>query len=147
MMLLPLLAQTMMVMPAAADEVAVPATAWSCNLTDAGGSVLQVSGRIPELPKGRDPNEGVRMELRVAGADEVGFVTGELGSEWTRDFQVTRRQGDATYVFNLRLRRDSEGVAWLTRYDRSLGALRQPYRYVSAGLCTADFDAKIASPK
>ena len=64
-----------------------------------------------------------------------------------RDYQLIRSEGEATLVLNLRLRKDSEGVAWLTHYDPSLGTLRQPYRYVSAGLCTADFAPPAGNPQ
>ncbi|MET0252047.1 MAG: hypothetical protein ABW203_07700 [Novosphingobium sp.] len=134
-----LLAQATMLAPAGPVEAAVPATAWSCRLTDAQGATTEVSGKIPELPKGRDPNRSIFARQSVAGVESVHGITGEVGGEWMRDYQLTHSEGEATLVLNLRLRRDSEGVAWLTRYDPSLGAKRQPYRYVSAGLCTADF--------
>ena len=131
-----LIAQATMLAPAAPVEAAVPATAWACRLTDAQGVTSELSGLIPELPKGRDPNRSVFAKQAVGG---VHAITGEGGGEWMRDYQLTRTEGEATLVLNLRLRKDSEGVAWLTRYDPSLGKLLQPYRYVSAGLCTADF--------
>ena len=134
-----LLAQA--IAPAGPATAAVPATAWSCRLSDAAGATTELSGLIPELPRGRDPNRSVFARQGVGG---VHAITGE-GGEWMRDYQLTRSEGEATLVVNLRLRKDSEGVAWLTRYDPSLGKLRQPYRYVSAGLCTADFAPKIAS--
>ena len=131
-----ILAQATMIAPAGPAEPAVPATTWSCRLTDATGATTELSGLIPELPRGRDPNRSVFAKQAVGG---VHAITGELGGEWLRDYQLTRSEGEATLVLNLRLRKDSEGVAWLTRYDPSLGELQQPYRYVSAGLCTADF--------
>ena len=137
-----LLAQATMLAPAGSATAAVPATTWSCRLTDATGATSELSGLIPELPRGRDPNRSVFAKQAVGG---VHAITGELGGEWLRDYQLTRTEGEATLVLNLRLRKDSEGVAWLTRYDPSLGKLRQPYRYVSAGLCTADFDPPAGS--
>ena len=137
-----ILAQATMLAPAGPVESAVPATVWSCRLTDSQGATSELSGLIPELPRGRDANRSVFAKQAVGG---VHAITGELGGEWLRDYQLTRTDGEATLVLNLRLRRDSEGVAWLTRYDPSLGKLRQPYRYVSAGLCTADFDPPAGS--
>jgi hypothetical protein len=134
-----LLAEATVIEPAGPAYAAVPATAWNCRLTDAQGATTELSGLIPELPKGRDPNRSVFAPQVVAGVKTIHAITGELGGAWMRDYQLTRLEGEATYVLNLRLRRDSEGVAWLTRYDPSLGARQQPYRYVSAGLCTADF--------
>jgi hypothetical protein len=137
-----LLAQATMVAPAGPATAAVPATAWSCRLTDAQGATSELSGLIPELPRDRDPNRSVFAKQAVGG---VHAITGEVGGPWLRDYQLTRSEGEATLVLNLRLRKDSEGVAWLTRYDPSLGKLRQPYRYVSAGLCSADFDPPAGS--
>ena len=137
-----ILAQATMLAPAGPVEAAVTATVWSCRLTDSQGATSELSGLIPELPRGRDANRSVFAKQAVGG---VHAITGELGGEWLRDYQLTRTEGEATLVLNLRLRKDSEGVAWLTRYDPSLGKLRQPYRYVSAGLCTADFDPPAGS--
>jgi len=134
-----LLAQATMIAPPGPAEAAVPATAWSCRLTDAQGAVREISGLNPQLPRGRDPNHALPAQISDAGTSRKVGVTGSPGGEWMRDYQVDFAEGEATYVLNLRLRRDTEGVAWLTRYDPSLGKLRQPYRYVSAGLCTADF--------
>jgi hypothetical protein len=133
------LAQTMMVAPAGPATAAVPATAWRCRLTDAQGATSELSGVIPVLPPGRDPNRSVFAKQNIGGVESVHAITGEVGGGWMRDYQLTRSEGEATLVLNLRLRRDSDGVAWLTRYDPSLGKLMQPYRYVSAGLCSADF--------
>ena len=54
-----LLVQATMLAPADPVEAAVPATRWSCRLTDAQGAASELSGLIPELPAGRDPNRSV----------------------------------------------------------------------------------------
>jgi hypothetical protein len=142
-MIAALLLAQMVAVPAGPTMAAVPPTRWSCRLTDAAGATSELSGLIPELPRGRDPNRSVFARQAVGG---VHAITGE-GGEWMRDYQLTRSEGEATLVLNLRLRKDSEGVAWLTRYDPSLGKLQQPYRYVSAGLCTADFAPPTGNPQ
>ena len=134
-----LLAQATMIAPAGPAQAEVPATAWSCKLTDAQGAVRGLSGSIPTLPRGRDPNRSVFAEMSDGGAVRKVGITGEPGGDWLRDYQISFTEDEATLVLNLRLRRETEGVAWLTRYDSSLGEKFQPYRYVSAGLCTADF--------
>ena len=141
-----LLAQATMAAPAGPVAAAVPATRWQCRLSDSQGQATELSGLIPPLPAGRDPNASVFARQKAGTLEEVHAITGE-GGDWLREYQLTRRNGDATLVLNLRLRKDSEGVAWLTHYDPSLGAKRQPYRYVSAGLCTADFAPSTGKPQ
>jgi hypothetical protein len=132
-----LLAQAMVIAPAGPAEAAVPATAWSCRLTDAQGAVTDMSGVVPELARGRDPNRAVFADQVIAGKAQVAAITGESGGEWFRDYQLTRTEGGATLVLNLKLRQGSEGVGYLTRFDPADG--QKPYRYVAAGLCSADF--------
>ncbi|MET0180815.1 MAG: hypothetical protein ABW194_10100 [Novosphingobium sp.] len=116
----------------------VPATAWKCRLSDSAGVTTELSGLVPELPGGRDPNRSVFDRFDEGGAKRVVAITGE-GGEWTRDYQLTHGGGDETLVLNLKLRKGSPGVAYLTRFGDTERKAREPYRYVSAGLCSADF--------
>ena len=136
-----------MIAPASPVEAAVPPTAWACRLSDADGAIRELSGVSPELPQGRDPNRSVFAEIVDGGKPSKVGITGEPGGDWLRDYQVSFYEGGSSYVLNLRLRRETKGVAWLTRYDPSLGEKRQPYRYVSAGLCTADFAPSTGNSK
>jgi hypothetical protein len=140
-MILLLLAQAMVQMPAAGIPNAVPPTGFSCNLMAGDGTHFTVAGTTPEFPAGWDPNSAKYVDLRSSHAEAfrrtVGIDPGDAG-EWFREFQVTATApGDVRYTMTLLLRRAGTSVAYVSRYQST--GKQIPYDYHSAGVCTADF--------
>ena len=141
MILLLLLAQATVQMPAGGIPNAVPPTRFSCELTAADGSRFTVGGRTPFFAKGWDPNRAKYVELESSHAEafrgKVGIDPGDAG-DWFRDFQMASGYPGVTqYTLQLKLRKEGASVGYVTRY-LSTGQ-RIPYEYYAAGLCRADF--------
>jgi hypothetical protein len=143
--LLALAAQMMDVAPPPARDT-VPVTQFGCSMQTTDGKAFRIAGITPLFKPGRDVN---RQETMAMNADAFDALKGMVGanvlhaSEQFRDFQISTARGNESYTLTVKLRRGSQGVAWLTRYAPATPP--EPYRYVAVGLCTADFDAKAAA--
>jgi hypothetical protein len=143
-----LMAQVMVETLDTRPQADVPATAFECSFTRAGeggapGEQFDLSGTIPLAPKGHQPNDYFPFVLGSAdGSPLAGRANANpmYSSDWFRDYQITRRVGTASYVINLKLRREGNSVGYVTVYDGGWG--EEPFRFDAAGLCTADFEPK-----
>lgn len=136
-------AQMMATLPPAARNT-VSATAFACTFTQPDGVQFKISGILPAFLPGRDPNASQGVPLTVdampvlAGRGSA-TVSSDSGAMF-RDFQISMRRGEASYVANLKLRSGSDGIGWMTVYTPSTPP--QPYRYFAAGHCQSDFQGK-----
>lgn len=128
-----------------AGPIAAPraATSWSCELTDATGAKIKLSGRFEQVPAGADPNRGIPVKLTGNGPEPLltlGSYTAGEQSDFFREYQVTARARatDDRYNLNLELRRNGQGVANITHYAPKTPP--EPFTYIAAGLCTAEFE-------
>jgi hypothetical protein len=129
-----------------------PATAFRCSFmggesADGAPAQFDLYGVVPAAPQRRRPNDAFPLMLGSdTGSPLAGPASGNPGtaSEWFRDILVSRRVGSALYVIHLKLRREGRSLAYMTVYDSNWaaslpGGVREPFRYDSVGLCTADF--------
>jgi hypothetical protein len=136
-------------------QPAVPATAFRCSFVRAkadgsGTENFDLYGTIPPAPQGHQPNDYFPLALGSSTGDPLAgpASANPLNSyDWFRDYQITRRVGTASYVINLKLRREGQSVAHVTVYDDNWNTGRkgdtfEPYRYYAVGLCAADLAPK-----
>lgn len=128
-----------------AGPIAAPraATSWSCELTDTTGAKIKLAGRFEEVPAGADPNQSIAVKLSGNGPEPLlnyARYTAGKQSDFFRDYQVTARARatDDRYNLNLELRRSGQGVANITHYAPKTPP--EPFTYIAAGLCTAEFE-------
>ncbi len=142
MLALALAAQMLDTAPPPARDT-VPVTQFACSLRTVDGKPFRIAGITPLFKPGRDVN---RAEPMAMNAEEFDALKGMMGanvlyaSAEFRDFQITTARGDERFTLTVKLRRGSQGVAWLTRYAPATPP--EPYRYVAVGLCASDFDWK-----
>ncbi len=133
-----LLAQQTVQIPRAALAKPRPATAWSCDLIDAGGKHFQISGRFDEVPAGGNPYALLPTTISgTAPAYLLGsaYFTPGAFTEAFRDYDVSARgEGGAVSKLSMRLRHGGHGLATLLRLDPP-----RPYDHIATGLCTSDF--------
>lgn len=137
----------------------VPATEFRCNFVRAKNGEMppeqfDLYGVIPIAPEGRQPNDQFPLTLGSATGSELAggaMVNPIRSSDWFRDYQLFRRVGTASYVINLKLRRDGQSVAYSTVFDPAWaepkdGSEGEPYRYDAVGNCIARFSIDEQKP-
>ena len=145
MLLIALAAQMMDVAPPPAKDT-VPATQFGCSMQTADGKAFRIAGITPLFKPGRDVNRAETMAMNADSFDALKSMVGAnvlYASADFRDFQIGASRGDERFTLTVKLRRGSQGVAWLTRYAPVTPP--EPYRYVAVGLCVSDFDWKAAA--
>jgi hypothetical protein len=148
-----LLAQVMVETLDERPQRAIPATAFRCNFARSGpdgttSENFDLYGTIPLAPEGHKPNDYFPFAMGSSTGDPLaGNASANplRSSDWFREYQITRGVGTASYVINLKLRREGQSVAHVTVYDDSWNAGREgsafePYRYYAVGLCGANFN-------
>src|SRR5687767_5308516 len=89
--------------------MAVPPTAWNCNLQAADGTKFSVAGTSPLFPIGWEPNSSKSITVQSTHPEafrkSVGITLGEARGGWFREFQVSSGYSGVTeYRLNLMLR-------------------------------------------
>jgi hypothetical protein len=133
-----LVGQQTMEIPAGSLAKPKPATAWSCELSDADGKRFQLSGRFDEVPAGANTYENRPTTITGNGPayllGKVYFTAGAFTNGF-RDYDVSARgEGNSASRLRLSLRQGGHGLIVVLRTDPP-----KPYDHIATGLCTSDF--------